>query len=146
MPNTSLNCPGPIQFTCLGTDVPNTLIWRVNGTDHRGEYAFLPSHTFPRSIPLNPSLPGVEVLIINASISNQVLINVASTLTSTTTLLVGATIQCIVGFNTSSTVYRIDFIIGILNLMYSHLPRLCDYIFIPWGTMHLLMVGTFLCL
>ena len=110
MPNTSLNCPGPIQFTCVGTDIPNTLIWRVNDTDHRGEYAFNPSHTFPRSILLNPPLPGVEVLVINVSISNQFRINIASTLTSDAMLLIGATIQCADGANVNSTVYRIDII------------------------------------
>ena len=112
MPNTSLNCPGPIQFTCVGTDIPNTLIWRVrvNDTDHRGEYAFLSSHNFPRSILLNPPLPGVEVLVINVSISNQFRINIASTLTSAAMLLNGATIQCADGANMNSTVYRIDII------------------------------------
>ena len=123
MPNTSLNCPGPIQFTCVGTDVPNALIWRVNGTDYRGEYAFLPSHTLPRNIPLNPPLPGVEVLVVNASLSSQFLINILSTLTSTATLLDGATIQCAVGVNVNSTLYHID-IIGIKhNMLPIGIPR-----------------------
>ena len=123
MPNTSLNCPGPIQFTCVGTDIPNTLIWRVNDTDHRGEYAFLPSHTFPRSILLSPSLPGVEVLVINVSISNQFRINIASTLTSAAMLLNGATIQCADGANVNSTVYHIDIIGTKLNINspYTHI-------------------------
>ena len=129
MPNTSLNCPGPIQFTCVGTDIPNTLIWRVrvNDIDHRGEYAFNPSHTFPRSILLNPSLPGVEVLVINVSISNQFRINIASTLTSTAMLLNGATIQCADGADMNSTVYRID-VIGTklnFNAPYTHM-YICD--------------------
>ena len=108
MPNTSLNCPGPIQFTCVGTDIPNTLIWRVNDTDLRG-YAFNPSHNFPRSI---PSLPGIEVLVINASqsSSSQNLINIESTLTTTATLVDGATIQCADGADMNSTDYRIDII------------------------------------
>ena len=122
MPNTSSNCPGPIQFTCVGTDVPNTLIWRVNDIVHRarGEYAFLPSHTFPRSIPLNPSLPGVEVLVVSVSISNLNLINITSTLTSTATLLNGATIQCSVGFDMNSTVYHINIIGTKHNINYSY--------------------------
>ena len=113
MPNTSLNCPGPIQFTCVG---PNTLIWRVrvNGTDYRGEYAFQDqlSHTFPRSIPLNPSLLGIEVLVVNASLSSgsQFLINIESTLTTTATLVDRATIQSAVGFDMNSTVYHFDII------------------------------------
>ena len=118
MSNTSLNCSGPIQFTCVGTDIPNTLIWRVkvNDTDYRGEYAFVSSHNFPRSILLSPSLPGVEVLVINVSISNQFHINIASTLTSAAMLLNGATIQCADGANVNSTVYHIDIIGTNLNM------------------------------
>ena len=118
MPNTSLNCQGPIQFTCVGTDIPNTLIWRVNDTDHRGVYAFNPSHTtFPRSILLNPPLPGVKVLVINVSISNPFRINITSTLTSAAMLLNEATIQCADGANVHSTVYHM---ISLVILMFPH--------------------------
>ncbi len=72
-------CPGPVQFTCVGTDVPN-LSWRINNT-YRGTYRYLDGDPFPQTLSLSPLLPDVNIMItsgndnriestLNANISN----------------------------------------------------------------------------
>ena len=58
-------CPGPIEFTCVGTRVPIILEWRLNDTIH-GSYIFR-GDTRPDNISLNPTIPGVMAQVTSVS-------------------------------------------------------------------------------
>ena len=53
-------------------------------------------HSFPRTVNLNPHLMGVEIIIVNASQSQNspTTIDIVSTLSSTVSILRGSMIQC----------------------------------------------------
>ena len=85
-------CPGPVIFTCVGTGIIPSLFWRVNGSTV-ANYAFESSHTFPRSLNINPPLDDVTVEIVNASGLST--INVTSVLNVTDVLVLnGASLHC----------------------------------------------------
>ena len=58
-------CPGPVQFTCVGTDI-FSLTWRINNT-YRKTYRFFSGDTFPLSLILSPPLPDVTIVITSGS-------------------------------------------------------------------------------
>ena len=86
-------CPGPIEFTCVGTRVPFILQWILNGTIY-GRY-FFDGGTSLVSISLNPPIPGVMAQVTSVS-QNQdnVSINITSTLSGGTSILEGSSVQC----------------------------------------------------
>ena len=92
-PSNGPICPGPIQFTCTGTEVGQTLRWRVNGTN-RVMYGFDGTDSFINY--LDPRLLGVEVMIVNTSLSrnDSRIINIVSILSSNVSILKGSMIQC----------------------------------------------------
>ena len=90
-------CPGPVQFTCVGTEIPR-LTWRINIT-YRGNYEFFSGDTFPLSISLAPPLPDVAIIITSASFSESGQ-NIESTLTASVSDLRGTIIEC---FSSEST-------------------------------------------
>ncbi len=86
-------CPGPVQFTCVGTEIPS-LTWIVN--THSVQYSLLPgiNPTFPLTVTLSPPLPGVVVMITSASrgSSGQ---DITSTISASASVLNGSLIQCV---------------------------------------------------
>ncbi len=87
-------CPGPVQFTCVGTDVP-ILSWIFNGT-HSVQYSLLTGVNppdFPLTVSLNPPLPGVVVMITSASrgSSGQ---DITSTFSASASVLSGSLLLC----------------------------------------------------
>ncbi len=78
----------------MGTEV-SSLSWIVNGT-HAVQYSLLPgvNPAFPLTVNLAPSIPGVEVMISNASreSSGQ---DITSTLSASVSVLSGSSLQCV---------------------------------------------------
>ncbi len=58
-------CPGPVQFTCVGTDI-SSLTWIINNT-YRGTYRYLDGDPFPQTLSLSPLLPDVNIMITSGS-------------------------------------------------------------------------------
>ena len=92
-------CPGPVQFTCVGTEIP-ALSWRINNT-YRGTYEFFSGDTFPLSILLSPPLPDVTIDITTASVQN-----ILSTLRASVSDLRGISIECSSFLNNISPQYE----------------------------------------
>ena len=80
-------CPGPVQFTCVGTEIPS-LTWRINNT-YRGTYEFFHVDIFPRSLSLSPPLPDVNIMITSGSDSR-----IESTLNANVSSLRETLIEC----------------------------------------------------
>ena len=108
-------CPGPIEFTCVGTRVPFTFQWRLNDTV-RGRYSF-EGNTTPVSITLDPLLPGVMSQVTSVS-QNQdnVSMNISSTLSGGTSALDGSSVQCTV-ITADSEIYMVN-VIGMIYITY----------------------------
>ena len=85
-------CPGPIEFTCVGTQVPLFLDWRLNDTIY-GTYLYR-NDTTPLNITLDPLLPGVMAQVINVSLNSNVTMNITSTLNGSASILEGSSFQC----------------------------------------------------
>ena len=84
-------CPGPVHFTCVGTEIPS-LTWRINNT-YRGTYFILRGDTFPQHLAFSPPLSDVLVTITSASFSGGGQ-NIESTLTASVTDLNETLIEC----------------------------------------------------
>lgn len=54
------HCPGPVTFTCAGTDIGAGILWRVNGST-AATYVYLINHSFPRKVPVVVPLEGVTI-------------------------------------------------------------------------------------
>ena len=103
-------CPGPIEFTCVGTQVPPILDWRLNATV-RGSYIFR-GDTRPVSISLNLLLPGVMAQVTSVSLNqDNVSMNIISTLIGGVSALDGSSVQCTAVIVTSE-IYVVN-VIGI---------------------------------
>ena len=86
-------CPGPIEFTCVGTRVPFTFQWRLNDT-FNGTYSFA-GDTRPVSTPLDPPIPGVMAQVTSVSANEDgVTMNITSTLSGNASALDGSSVQC----------------------------------------------------
>ncbi len=88
-------CPGPVQFTCVGTEI-HGLAWRINNT-YRGTYEFFSGDRYPRSIIVSPLLLDVTIIIVNASNApfSGSGHNIESTLTANVSDLRGTLIECL---------------------------------------------------
>ncbi len=80
-------CPGPVEFTCVGTEI-SSLTWRINNT-YRGDYRYLVDDTFPQTLSLSPLLPDVNIMITSGSDSR-----IESTLNANVSSLRGTLIEC----------------------------------------------------
>ncbi len=80
-------CPGPVQFTCVGTEIPS-LTWRINNT-YRGTYRFFIEDSFPQFLSLSPLLPDVNIIITSGSDSR-----IESTLNADVSNLRETLIEC----------------------------------------------------
>ena len=102
-------CSGPIQFTCMGTEVGNVLMWRVNGSDYATVTVTFNGTLVPQ-VTKNPLFPGVEVPVMVTSVSvnqeNNATIDIRSTLRSEVSVLTGSTIQCSAVINSSEVHVR----------------------------------------
>ncbi len=58
-------CPGPVQYTCVGTEI-SSLTWRINNTN-RGDYRYLDGDPFPQPLSLSPLLPDVTITITSGN-------------------------------------------------------------------------------
>ena len=74
----------------------------MNSTDST-TYGFDSNHKFPQPVNFNPSLLGVEAMIVNASINQNsaTTIDIVSTLNSNVSILRGSMIQCRSGLMSS---------------------------------------------
>ncbi len=88
-PSNGYFCPGPVQFTCVGTDI-FSLSWRINNTYSRGTYEFFSGDTFPISLLLDPLLPDVTIMITSGSHNR-----IESTLAASVSNLRGTLIECL---------------------------------------------------
>ena len=108
-------CPGPIEFTCVGTRVPIALQWRLNDTVH-GTYVNT-GDTRPVNITLNPLLPGVMAQVTSVSPNEDgVSMNITSTLSGDASALDGSSVQC-TAFSLTSEIYIVN-VIGMINITY----------------------------
>ena len=86
-------CPGPVTFTCVGTQIGISLFWQMNGSDV-AMYTYQVSHEFPYHLIVNP--PHIEGVISSASFNSSTsTINITSILNvSNVTYLNGTSLQC----------------------------------------------------
>ena len=63
-------CPGPIHFTCTGTEVASVLMWRVNGSDYARVTVTFDGTLVPLIQPLL-HVPGVEVMVASVSVNQE---------------------------------------------------------------------------
>ena len=74
-------CPGPVTFTCVGTEVNSSVSWLVNGSSVV-TYEYQSNDTYPLIPSVDPSLDGVIATVSSASTNPSVTnrFNVISTL------------------------------------------------------------------
>ena len=90
--SSGVYCPGPVTFTCVGTEI-GTLFWVVNDRT-LAAYAYRSDDEFPMTLPLISTPAGAIVQITDAS-SEMNLLNVTSTFTvDDVTVLNGSSVQC----------------------------------------------------
>ena len=59
-------CPGPVNFTCVGTDIGDSLFWLVNDSI-AASYPFKAGDTYPQSLTVTPPLDQVTIQIISVT-------------------------------------------------------------------------------
>ena len=92
-------CPGPVNFTCVGTDIGSSFFWNVNGTTV-ASYPYRTNDLFPRRLTINLPLDGVVVEITNASQLQNGNYNITSTFNVLDISdLTGTLLQCQSGGN-----------------------------------------------
>ena len=106
-PSNGPICPGPIHFTCTGTEVANRLMWRVNGSDYARVTVTFNGTLVPQIRPLL-HVPGVEVMVARVSLNqeNVATIDIRSILRSDVSVLTGSTIQCSAVINSNEVHVR----------------------------------------
>ena len=103
-----LICPGPIEFTCIGYQVPYVLQWLLNDTV-RGTYSFT-GDTRPVNISLDPPIPGVIAQATSVHQNGDGLtMNITSTLSGSALILEGSRVQC-ASLRFTSTSYTVNVI------------------------------------
>ncbi len=80
-------CPGPVQFTCVGTEVSD-ITWRTNSTNFV-TYIYLDGDSFPQTGSLSPPLPDVNIMITSGTDSR-----IESTLNADVSSLRETLIEC----------------------------------------------------
>ena len=108
-------CPGPIEFTCVGTRIPFLLQWRLNDTVH-GRYSYT-GDTRPVNIILDPPIPGVVAQVTSVSPNeDNISMNITFTLSGGASALDGSSVQC-TAFRVTSKIYMVN-VIGMINITY----------------------------
>ena len=112
-PTSGTFCPGPVIFTCMGTEVGGGLSWVVNGTGTLATYTFVVSDMtpFPRNLSITLPLDGVMAAVTSASISidsNSVDINSVLSVRNVS-VLNGASLHCaIIALQSNSIQIEVD--------------------------------------
>ena len=87
-------CPGPVNFTCVGTEITSTLFWFVNGS-RVATYGYNSRDVLPVDLVINPPLDGVTAVITEVNRITNILFNITSIFSvSDVTVLNGAYLQC----------------------------------------------------
>ena len=74
------DCPGPVNFTCVGTEITSSLFWLVNSS-HEAAYGYRGDHVFPFVLYIDPPLDGVTAVITDVDgPTNNNLFNITSIL------------------------------------------------------------------
>ena len=88
------NCPGPVNFTCVGTEVTSTLFWLVNGS-RVAVYGHSSRDDLPEDLVFFSPLDGVTARITEADPTTNNLFNITSIFSvSDVTVLNGSSLQC----------------------------------------------------
>ena len=88
------NCPGPVNFTCVGTEVTSTLFWLVNGSQVAA-YGYSSRDDLPEDLDIEPPLDGVTAVITEVDRTTNTLFNITSIFSvSDVTVLNGSSLQC----------------------------------------------------
>ena len=113
-PSNGTFCLGRVEFNCTGTEVANSLIWRVNDTI-RATYTYQPlvdNRPFPHSVTLTSPIPSVQVWVNRASVNQDDSIDIMSTLSGNASVLSGSMVQCTSAGNTTSNITQVRAIRG----------------------------------
>ena len=89
------NCPGPVNFTCVGTEITSSLFWLVNGS-HVAYYGYRAGQEFPFVLDVDPPLDGVTAIVtdVDGPTDNN-LFNITSILSvSNVAALNGTSLRC----------------------------------------------------
>ena len=90
--SSGVYCPGPVTFTCVGTEI-GILFWNLNDRT-LATYAYRSGDEFPLTVPLNSPPAGVTVTITNA-FSEMSLLNLTSVLiVDDVSVLNDSSVQC----------------------------------------------------
>ena len=88
------DCPGPVNFTCVGIEITPTLFWFVNGSEV-ADYGYRGDHVFPFVIDIDPPLDGVTAVITEVDRTTNNLFNITSIFSvSNVAVLNGTSLQC----------------------------------------------------
>ena len=88
------NCPGPVNFTCVGTEITSSLFWFVNGSEV-ADYGYRAGQEFPFVLDVDPPVDGVTAIITDVDGPTDNVFNITSILSvSNVTVLNGASLQC----------------------------------------------------
>lgn len=68
---TGIFCPGPVNFTCIGTEIMSSFSWLINSSTS-ATYFYQDADTFPRTLTINSLLDGVTVEVTNATINPSI--------------------------------------------------------------------------
>ena len=93
--STSYNdCPGPVNFTCVGTEVTPSLFWLVNGS-LVAVYAYSSRDDLPVDLVFISPLDGVTAVVTEVDPTTNTLFNITSIFSvSDVTVLNGSSLQC----------------------------------------------------
>ena len=90
------NCPGPVNFTCVGTEITPTLFWFVNGSQV-AVYGHSSRVDLPVDLHINSPLDGVTAVVTEVDPTTNNLFNITSIFSvsvSDVTVLNGSSLQC----------------------------------------------------
>ena len=89
------NCPGPVNITCVGTEITSSLFWLVNGSEV-ADYGYRASHEFPFVLDVDPPLDGVTAVVTDVDgPTNNNLFNITSILSvGNVAALNGSSLRC----------------------------------------------------
>ena len=87
-------CPGPVIFTCVGTEITSSLFWIVNGSEVAA-YGYSSRVDLPVDLDIDPPLDGVTAVVTEVDRITNTLFNITSIFNvSDVTVLNGASLQC----------------------------------------------------
>ena len=93
-PYNHMHCPGPVIFTCVGTEVTPTLFWFVNGS-RVATYGYNSRDVLPVDLDINPPLDGVTAVITEVNRITNTLFNITSIFSvNDVAVLNGSSLQC----------------------------------------------------